>query len=162
MSITPYQPFPYRHSFGHAGTPAAAWRNELPIYFLTICAKYRANGPLLPHASPLVESACAYHSTGRWFLHLFLLMPYHVHLLVPFPPDAAMARTDGQWKHFLATRHGVQWQRNFIDHRLRNAAEFSKKWFYIRMNPVRQALVPAPDDWPHWVGYHPRTGMRLP
>ena len=43
----------------------------------------------------------------------------------------------------------------FFDHRLRSAQEFSEKYAYIGMNPVRKGLSARPEDWPHvirWSG----------
>ena len=41
------------------------------------------------------------------------------------------------------------WQREFFDHLLRSNESYKAKWAYVRMNPVRAALVERPEDWPY-------------
>ncbi len=84
---------------------------------------------------------------GGWFVHLLLLMPDHLHRLVSFPRDSALKRTISVWKEMLAKRAGIRWQRDFFDHRLRATESDEEKARYIRMNPVRQGLVLAPEAW---------------
>ncbi len=58
-----------------------------------------------------------------------------------------------QLKKWWARELGIQWQRDFFDHRLRSEAEFEAKAHYVRMNPVRAGLVSRPEEWPHaWEG----------
>ena len=62
------------------------------------------------------------------------------------------------WKEITAKKTGVLWQRDFFDHRLRDARAFEEKAYYIRMNPVRQGLVAKAEEWPYvWVP----TGSRI-
>lgn len=79
-----------------------------------------------------------------------VLMPDHLHAVLAFPQMPGISRTIGSWKHFLSARHGVAWQDNYFDHRLRNDSEFVEKMSYIRMNPVREGLCLKPEDWPWW------------
>ncbi len=51
------------------------------------------------------------------------------------------------WKKFVAGKHGVDWQRDFFDHRLRDHHELEEKTSYILMNPVRKGLCERVDDW---------------
>lgn len=132
------------------------------MFFLTVCTEKRADAPLLPLADGILAAARAFHERGNWFLRLILIMPDHVHLLASFPKTAVMSATFGNWKRFLSRHDGIRWQRIFFDHRIRNAAELSEKWDYIRMNPVRKGLVSSPDDWPHWLAFDPATGHRIP
>lgn len=43
----------------------------------------------------------------------------HLHALLAFPPDRAMAQTVGRWKIYCARALSVRWQENFFDHRIR-------------------------------------------
>ena len=43
------------------------------------------------------------------------------------------------------------WQRDYFDRYLRSADNYSEKWDYVAMNPVRQKLCDKPNDWP-WKG----------
>jgi REP element-mobilizing transposase RayT len=47
-----------------------------------------------------------------------------------------------------ATRAERFWQRDVWDTQLRSGNHYHEKWDYVRMNPVRQALVNKPDAWP--------------
>lgn len=46
-----------------------------------------------------------------------------------------------------AKQTGVQWQRDFFDHRLRSDESFGDKANYIRMNPARKGLVLREEEW---------------
>lgn len=85
-------------------------------------------------------------------------MPDHLHAIIAFPRDPGMKTSVKNWKHFVATHHGVDWQRDFFDHRVRNADELQKKISYILFNPVRKGLCERTEDW-IWV-YRPND--RLP
>jgi hypothetical protein len=40
-------------------------------------------------------------------------------------------------------------QAHGFHHRLRRGENYSDKWEYVRMNPVRAGLVADPDEWPY-------------
>ncbi len=100
-------------------------------------------------AGRLVESAVFYHQIQRWFLHLLVLMPDHLHLLASFPATPGLRTTVSAWKSFTAKQSGFRWQTDFFEHRLRAEESFDEKAYYIRMNPVRAGLCEAWPDWPH-------------
>jgi len=104
-------------------------------------------------ARALLDSVDHYEQRQRWHATIFLVMPDHLHAILSFPAQEAMAKTIGQWKRFHAKANGIIWQENFFDHRLRNLAEADLKFDYIRQNPVAKGLCATPDDWP-W--YWPR------
>jgi hypothetical protein len=84
-----------------------------------------------------------------WYAHLVVLMPDHLHALVSFSREVAMKKTVSNFKEFVAKQCGIQWQRDFFDHRLRADESYDEKASYIRMNPVRQQLVATPEAWPY-------------
>jgi len=86
---------------------------------------------------------------GEWWVHVLLLMPDHLHALMSFARDRSMRRSVAQWKRYVATRCGVDWQRDFFDHRLRDDESWVEKAAYIRMNPVRAGLAKNPEAWPY-------------
>jgi len=53
------------------------------------------------------------------------------------------------WKRFTSRSLGIQWQRDFFDHRVRSEFDFTDKWTYIRENPTRAGLVEKFDEWPY-------------
>ena len=62
-------------------------------------------------------------------------------MLVSFTPENPMVDAISTWKRYIARKHGVVWQRNFFDHRLRSEASAAGKADYILQNPVRAGLV---------------------
>ena len=103
-----------------------------------------------PAAEELLASVDFYTGSGRWFAHLFLLMPDHVHALLSFPRGEVMARVIADWKRYQSNQLGIQWQDNFFDHRIRNTAEYLEKAAYIRRNPVAKGLCETTEEWP-WI-----------
>ena len=101
-------------------------------------------------ANGLLQSAKHYQLSGAWYADLLPIMPDHIHALVSFPADAAMTTVVGNWKRFTSRTHGIAWQKNFFDHRIRNDDEFGEKWGYILRNPVAKGLCANEQDWP-WV-----------
>jgi putative transposase len=77
-------------------------------------------------------------------------MPDHVHLLVSFGDTASYQKIIGDWKRWITKQHGVEWQENFFEHRLRNDENAQTKWQYLRENPVRAGLVDSAEKWP-WI-----------
>jgi len=83
-------------------------------------------------------------------------MPDHVHLFAAFPingialPDWVQSLRTVLGKSLL--RVGIQkrhWQEGFFDHVLRSHESYSRKWEYVRMNPVRAHLSETPEAWPY-------------
>jgi putative transposase len=83
-------------------------------------------------------------------------MPDHGHLFV------ALAQADmtlAEWIRALRTAIGKKllaigfqkphWQEGFFDHLLRGRESYSRKWDYVRMNPVRAGLNRTPEEWPY-------------
>jgi putative transposase len=93
------------------------------------------------------------HDKLIWHCRLCLLMPDHLHAIIAFPREPGMKATVTNWKKFVAVKFGVEWQRDFFDHRLRDHHELQEKTSYILMNPVRKGLCECMEDWV-WV-YRP-------
>jgi len=131
---------------------APAWVGDGEIFFITICAKNRETQPLTQKGVPeqLLEAAIQYHETGRWWTRLFLIMPDHVHALVAVPGNEVMRKVVAQWKTITAKITGVEWQKDFFDHRPRDLRALEEKEIYIFENPVRKGLVKTPEEW-KWV-----------
>ena len=119
------------------------------IYFLTVCAVPRGVNTLADDrvASALWQNVCFCHARGDWFPLLFLIMPDHVHGLFSFPPEGEMRKTVSAWKKFTAHALGIEWQRDFFDHRLRSDESFDEKAAYIAENPVRAGLCKTAEAW---------------
>lgn len=81
-------------------------------------------------------------------------MPDHLHFFLAVDADFRLGQWVGTMKRHLARAAALQsspapfWQRGFFDHLLRSAESYSKKWEYVRENPVRAGLVVDAADWP--------------
>jgi putative transposase len=137
-----------------AFVPADSW------FFITLCCQRRGTNQLcLPQVSQiLLTDGLFYHDHQRWISHLLLLMPDHLHLIAGFPRQENMSTAVRDWKRLTARRAGIEWQRNYFDHRVRPDEGLQQKTDYIRNNPVRAGLVQQPDDWPHFVDYRTLQG----
>ena len=116
---------------------------------MTICVQDKGRNQLCTNAGKdILRSIQSYHENQRWYCELAVLMPDHVHLLVSFGNVANYPRIIGDWKRWVARHHGVSWQENFFEHRVREADLNDSKAIYILQNPVRAGLVVRPEDWP--------------
>jgi REP element-mobilizing transposase RayT len=156
---SPYQQSPYQQSPYQVLTPPIRkrlpheippWVGEGAVFFITINCQLRGRNQLVqPSIADCIDRSLHHqHSRGEWWIHLFLLMPDHLHALLSFSQETSMEASISNWKRFVARQAGIVWQRDFFDHRLRRDESLNEKWNYIRQNPVRKGLVATPDDWP--------------
>jgi putative transposase len=127
------------------------WVEDGAVFFITICAAERSKPTLTVDPVPrvLMDAIAHYHKAARWYCHLFVIMPDHIHALISLPRDEELRTTIAQWKSYTAKAGAFHWQRDFFDHRLRAEESFDEKAHYIRQNPVRAGLTNAPEHWPH-------------
>ena len=88
-----------------------------------------------------------------YFLHEFVLMPDHFHLLIT--PEIALERAvqfiKGGFSYRAKKELGSNleiWQRGFSDHRIRDAADLDLHIRYIHLNPVKKHLCENPSAYP--------------
>jgi len=139
---------PERKTLPHAIPP---WVENGADYFITVCARPRGVNQLcLDDTANLIrESLWFRQEMGELWIHLLLLMPDHLHAIMSFSPHVGMEKSMTDWKRYTCIKAGIEWQRDFFDHRLRKNESYLEKAHYIRMNPVRAALVERPQDWPY-------------
>jgi putative transposase len=127
------------------------WKGNDATFFVTICTDPRGVNQLCSSTvgREILNSIKHYHEQRRWFCHLAVLMPDHVHFLLSFPDVKTFSPIIGDWKRWLTLRHKVSWQENFFDHRIRNEDNDKWKADYIFQNPVRAGLVERAEDWPY-------------
>lgn len=126
------------------------WVPSGALFFVTLhcAAREREQLTVASTAEALLESVAHYHTTGRWFARLFLLMPDHAHALLAFPNAESMRIVVSDWKRYTARQLRIEWQRDFFDHRVREGENWQIKADYIRVNPVRKGRVARAEDWP--------------
>jgi putative transposase len=121
------------------------------IVFLTVCAKDKQRWL----AQSAVQAALidVWTAADAWRVGFYLLMPDHLHLFcAPHQLQFTLDQWVNRWKRKFSCLHLPQtgaWQRGYWDTRLRRAENYSEKWEYVRLNPVRQGLVVEPEDWPY-------------
>jgi putative transposase len=127
------------------------WLDERPFFFVTInCVPRGKNQLCLADVGPkILASADYYHQQMKWHAALFLLMPDHVHAIVSLSAAPGLKAVMRAWKSYQKRFHGIEWQDDFFDHRLRDRAQFEEKYSYILHNPVRKGLCARPEDWPY-------------
>ena len=132
-------------------------------------------------ADVILREARENHVRGIWRLALFLVMPDHLHFIVHVPGDgrrgdgggrgATALPGDGRrgaptlpklvanFKHLLAARYGLRFQRDFFDTRLRDEAHYAEKFRYICNNPVRKGLCGAARNWRPVIAFDRQSGV---
>ena len=140
-----------RKKLPHDGAPFQASSSEGETYFITICCVPRAVNQLAREEiwRGIDETIAMRESKGELRCGLALAMPDHFHGLFGFPGEKHMRQVITAIKSWMAGKHGILWQRDFFDHRLRGWESAAEKAQYIRMNPVRAGLVEKPEDWPY-------------
>jgi putative transposase len=102
-----------------------------------------------PAIADIVVEAIEYNAAilRHYFLHAFVAMPNHVHLLAT--PAVALPKLTKSLKGITAKRANAMlaltgrpfWQEESYDHVVRNEREFERIRNYIEQNPVRAGLV---------------------
>ena len=140
---------PQRKKLGH---DVPGWVEGRAVFFITICcADRRVNHLCQPKVADSLFEAVEFRQRSlRWYVHLLLLMPDHLHALISFPEQETMTLVVSNFKEMTAKNTGVRWQSGFFDHRLRGDESQEQKAAYIRANPVRAGLVDDERNWP-WI-----------
>ena len=138
-----------RQALPHAWPP---WVNTDAVYMLTVCCTPRHRNQLCrPDVFPDLRRCLRLHDDrGEWEFVAAVAMPDHLHVLARVPPGTPLGRMVTAWKRFTARCHGVTWQRDFFERRLRSTDHVDAKREYLRQNPVRAGLVDHPEDWPYF------------
>ena len=133
---------------------------DWPIYFITTCTLDRRR--ILGSkevAGILTDEWRNARNHHGWAIGRYVIMPEHVHFFCKAELDAKALPTFMQrWKEWSSKRmarelnlSGRVWQEEFFDHVLRSSESYSRKWDYVKENPVRAGLVKSSDEWP-WQG----------
>jgi putative transposase len=125
------------------------WVDESSWFFITIKCVPPGKKQLchVDNGDAVLAAMKHNHERLMWYCRLCLLMPDHLHAIIAFSRDPGMKTAITNWKRFVATKRGVDWQRDFFDHRLRDQNELQAKTSYILMNPVAKGLCERMEDW---------------
>ncbi len=93
----------------HLDHQSPEWIGNDATFFVTICADPRGVNQLCQSTvgPEILRSIRHYHEKRKWFCHLAVLMPDHVHFLLSFPDVKTFSPIIGDWKRWLTLRHKV-------------------------------------------------------
>jgi REP element-mobilizing transposase RayT len=94
-----------------------------------------------------VTATLAHSHDRTYWLHAWVVMPNHVHVLFSLHPEALLAGEIGAWKSVSARRlnrllgrTGTLWQEDYFDRLIRDGDHFANCVRYIRRNPEKARL----------------------
>lgn len=102
-----------------------------------------------------------------WIVHLYCLMPNHVHLLVETPQanvSGAVQWFHGRYAEHVNQRYGFEghvFDRRFHSVLVEREGHLLEAVRYIAMNPVRAGLSAEP-EWFAWSSYRELNGLSAP
>ena len=107
-----------------------------------------------PAMAAAVRDAWLYFDQQRYFLHAWVIMPNHVHLLLAENPPWTLSSIVKSWKGYSARkinqilgRQGTVWQRDYWDRYIRNREHYENAKQYIYENPMKTGLVDRGEQW---------------
>lgn len=124
-------------------------------YFVTASAYVHQNlFQRSESADLLLATIIRNRDKGEFFLHEFVIMPNHMHLLLTVDDDHAIGRAvqliKGGFSHAVGPfKVKAVWQPSYYEHRVRDEVEYDRIRRYIHENPVRRHLVAAAEDYPY-------------
>jgi putative transposase len=108
------------------------------------------------NASLMVDVLRSYVAAGKFWLHDFVVMPDHMHLLITIGAGMTIAKAmqfiKGGFSYRLKKEYsylGEVWQRGFSETRVDDRRSFLQHREYIAANPVRAGLVDSPEEFPY-------------
>ncbi|MDP4584638.1 MAG: transposase [Verrucomicrobiales bacterium] len=97
-----------------------------------------------PDAAATLSGVLTHSHKKLYFMHAFVIMPNHVHLLASLDDETSLAEKVKIWKGVSANRinqivrrEGDLWQKNYFDRIIRDHGHFIRVARYIRTNPEK-------------------------
>jgi putative transposase len=91
---------------------------------------------------------------ARFQLHEFVIMPDHIHVILTpayeHPLEKCVQFIKGGFSFRTKKELGFKdeiWQRQYTEHRIKDARDYREHAIYVRENPVRANLVPNAMGW---------------
>ena len=142
---------PRRNS--HPANIAASERT----FFITASTWEKVNLLQSSRAAELfIRTLYDYRTQRKFFLHEFVVMPNHVHLLITVDIDMTIERAvqliKGGFSFQAGKLLGIRapfWQKGFSEVRVLDSDSFENHRRYIHNNPVEAHLVGKPEEYPY-------------
>ncbi|HWA26057.1 MAG TPA: transposase [Lacunisphaera sp.] len=123
-------------------------------YFVTCCTFGRRTGlsrePVAPQLRSQVIDCDAAQDTATLG---FTIMPDHLHWVFRLEHRLSLGRIVARLKartNAGLAAAGLEWQRDFFEHRLEPREDLEAYALYVYLNPYRARLVSADGTWPWW------------
>src|SRR5690606_24537009 len=95
-----------------------------------------------------------FYHLKKYYLHAWVVMPNHVHLVVTVYNNNSIAEIVSNIKsfsakqsNFILNRNGKFWARDYFDRYIRDQNHFYQTINYIHNNPVKAGLCNEEYDW---------------
>jgi putative transposase len=102
----------------------------------------------------LIDVLYSYRAQQKYFLHEFVVMPNHLHLLIAPRDETTLEKSMQLIKGGFSYRAKKElklvreiWQTSFHDRRVRDAEEYEGRRKYLHHNPVEAGLVMSSELW---------------
>ena len=128
--------------------------NNQQTYFVTALTWQRRTLFRNPRWADLFMQTLHSYRGRAYFLHKYVLMPEHFHILIT--PTVTLERAVQFLKGGFSFRVRKElgsamevWQRGFSDHRIRDADDYQVHCEYINRNPVGRKIVEEASHYPY-------------
>ena len=124
-------------------------------YFVTASAYMHQNlFQRIETADLLLATIVRDRDKGEFFLHEFVIMTNHMHLLLTVDDGHAIGRAlqliKGGFSHAIGPlKLKTVWQPSYYEHRVRDDGEYERMRRYIHENPVRRHLIQKAEEYPY-------------
>jgi len=101
-----------------------------------------------------IDTLYRYRGERKFLTHEFVVMPDHFHLLMTptgIGIEKAMQFIKGGFSYRVKKELQLNaeiWERGYIDHRIRDANDYSRHVEYTRLNPVKAGIVLTIETYP--------------
>ena len=107
-------------------------------------------------AEIVAEKIFEYRNKDICFLHSYVLMPDHLHLILTpgetTTAEKAVQLIKGGSAHEIGTRQNFKfpvWHPGFTEHQIQDQEDFETHVRYIDMNPLKAKLAERPGEYPY-------------
>ena len=134
-------------------------------FFFTLVAADRTMDTLTRHIDPLRDALSVVRSRHPFRLDAIVVLPDHLHAIWTLPngdsdfstrwrlikdrSSRVVPRSETRTPSRVRAGERGLWQRRFLEHCIRNEADFAAHLDYVHYNPVRHGYVARAADWPY-------------
>ena len=133
---------------------AHRWSQPAMVFFVTCCTEGRREGlTASPGANTVCDLVAASDGERDTSTYAFTVMPDHVHWLFALGARLSLGRVIARLKaksRIAMAAAGIEWQRDFFEHRLRIEEAIEPYGLYVFLNPYRASLIQTDEVWPYW------------